>query len=909
MKKTGLCILWAALLIPVIVSAQNSPGYTITGQIDGLKDGEKVKMLLQGKVLNSCIAHNGGFRFQGALSDGPREIQLNFCDSAGWVAIDRSRSLSFLMNNDDITLRGRIKAGKAAVETIAVEGSRAEEDKRALLQLILVWGRTLDRLYGGRDYLNNDSVTYNRGVIEAAEHTKELFQTNLQVAFSNVRNEVIPYLFDTYGYIIGKESIFPGLYERMDEQLKESYYGKRMQERLPLCKGQPAPEFSSTTPDGKKLTLKAVVAKNKLTLIDFWASYCPPCRNEFKTNVIPLYNEYHKEGFEVIAVSCDDNAEKWKKAIADDRQPWLQVSSLTGLDKFSFHDSVFKLYKISKTPTNVLVDQQGKILAWNVKGVELHWYLDKVCNGASTISSYIFDRGDTLSPYTLNQFPDVARMIKAQYPDKADSLLRIMAQSICRRPDVTEKQLICVQKVYSSFLADFRSADSLQQAIVKKFPGGLAYRLQMLHRIVFDQDTAERARLYTRFFADFPLSRYPYEEYMDVAFGDNIAAGAYMGWGYLTFKRHRWNDLYKIIRQSPYAYLTGFYQQLVKLSFPVDERPVISLPQALAISSLITGEMTRRSQPADPAAPERGVYAPTEWHLHPKPAETFVYVFHIGLLYQDGQYQKGLELAEKLKPFVGVSSIPFNDHYVGLLHKLRKEEQAIAFVKEAIYANAATPGMVDLLKEDYRQIKNSQGMGFLDYYRSLQSAQVVEKEHTQLAKSMVRIPSVAFELPDMKDRMVNLTGLKGKIVVLDFWATWCTHCKEAMPGMQMAVNKYKQDTSVVFYFVSTMETLPDYKQKIVAYMKQKNYNFNVLCDDLPDTAVAFRFSQHEKGEVYGRFAHLFHLGGIPEKIIIDQAGMVRWISPAGFNGNTMELADEISYLVDRLKGEKDDSML
>ncbi|WP_456441271.1 redoxin domain-containing protein [Psychroserpens sp.] len=130
--------------------------------------------------------------------------------------------------------------------------------------------------------------------------------------------------------------------------------------------GRIAPPFTAPTPDGKQLALNDV--KGKLTLIDFWASWCKPCRRE-NPNVVKVYNKYHSKGLEIISVSLDgsrnqkDPKAAWMKAIEDDKLTWSHVSNLN-----YFNDPVAKAYNIRSIPATFLLDKDGKIVAKNLRG-------------------------------------------------------------------------------------------------------------------------------------------------------------------------------------------------------------------------------------------------------------------------------------------------------------------------------------------------------------------------------------------------------------------------------------------------------------------------------------------------------------------------------------------------------------
>lgn len=141
--------------------------------------------------------------------------------------------------------------------------------------------------------------------------------------------------------------------------------------RTALVAGMEAPEIEMADRDGKTRRLSDL--RGKVVLIDFWASWCRPCRME-NPNVVRLYGQYHDKGFEVFSVSLDNNRDAWLKAIEDDHLVWPNhVSDLRG-----WSSAAGRLYGIQSIPATVLVDPDGKILARNLRGKDLENKLKEI---------------------------------------------------------------------------------------------------------------------------------------------------------------------------------------------------------------------------------------------------------------------------------------------------------------------------------------------------------------------------------------------------------------------------------------------------------------------------------------------------------------------------------------------------
>lgn len=159
------------------------------------------------------------------------------------------------------------------------------------------------------------------------------------------------------------------------------------------------------------------------------------------------------------------------------------------------------------------------------------------------------------------------------------------------------------------------------------------------------------------------------------------------------------------------------------------------------------------------------------------------------------------------------------------------------------------------------------GQGDAAAYRSALEQQVLEALQERLKASMIKSEAPKFRLRNMQGEFVSLDDMRGKIVVLDFWATWCGPCIVSFPGMQMAVNKYENDPEVEFLFIDTWQNEENYEELVTNFIAENQYTFHVLYDEMVDRDNA-------TVTAYG-------VRGIPTKVFIDKDGYIRFQSAGG----------------------------
>ena len=163
-------------------------------------------------------------------------------------------------------------------------------------------------------------------------------------------------------------------YNSLDKSVKDTKHGKKIKKNLdaqtkpvaviaPVDIESMAPEFSAPNPEGKMVSLKE--SKGKFTIIDFWASWCKPCRQE-NPNMVALYKDFHAKGLNIVSVSLDEKSEEWKKAIVADKLTWTNISNLK-----NFEDPIAVQYGIKLIPSTFIIDATGKVVAKDLRGAEL----------------------------------------------------------------------------------------------------------------------------------------------------------------------------------------------------------------------------------------------------------------------------------------------------------------------------------------------------------------------------------------------------------------------------------------------------------------------------------------------------------------------------------------------------------
>lgn len=214
---------------------------------------------------------------------------------------------------------------------------------------------------------------------ELIDEMNKMFDEQIALAnkvFTEERNSLIPVAFSAYYFMDNGVEAYNELVKEQVMFANHPYLKKTRDEVESVLKpkdspktafiGQQFTDLEMPDPDGKMHKISELVGEGHWVLVDFWASWCGPCRAEMP-NVLDAYNKYHDKGFEVIGVSFDQKREAWVKAVNQLKMPWLQISDLKG-----WNCAAAPIYKVDGIPDNILIDPQGKIIDRALRGKALH---------------------------------------------------------------------------------------------------------------------------------------------------------------------------------------------------------------------------------------------------------------------------------------------------------------------------------------------------------------------------------------------------------------------------------------------------------------------------------------------------------------------------------------------------------
>ncbi len=354
--------------IPIVLLSNTNSSYSISGQVSGAPEGIRVFLVKnkaeKGRGVDTLAItriQQGHFDFSGSL------VQEGFWGFI-WLEGVPKKYVSVIMENTTITVQSSLTQWPEAT----ISGSSSTTDYLLYQQKI----SPLHKAFNDLKMTRTQALKNNNG-IAAKQVEDQMLAINNDLA--KLKEDFINTHLGSYytAFLLSGSSRLTvnerqNVYNKLTDRVKQSSLGQELKNEITLqvkqidiVTNKKLPNFTSTTPEGKSMSVLDIVSQGKCTLIDFWASWCVPCREE-TPEIKKVYNAFHDKGFNVLSISFDEKAASWKTTITKDAMNWYHLSDLKGRSA-----EVHQLFALNGIPAYILVDGKGNILAMDLPGSSL----------------------------------------------------------------------------------------------------------------------------------------------------------------------------------------------------------------------------------------------------------------------------------------------------------------------------------------------------------------------------------------------------------------------------------------------------------------------------------------------------------------------------------------------------------
>ncbi|GAB2537108.1 redoxin family protein [Spirosoma aerophilum] len=447
-----------------------------------------------------------------------------------------------------------------------------------------------------------------------------------------------------------------------------------------------------------------------------------------------------------------------------------------------------------------------------------------------------------------------AAQIKQKKPGYIPKVKSGIDAYLASAPNLTPAELTTAAQLYEK-LGDFTKAKAVRERQKQVEPAGSFVQKDRAMAIRNEPDWTRKKAAYQSFLTEFPTS--PQLPALTVLMTD----------GY--FKNNDIKGLLTFVERQPASQTDVL--MLNTMAFQLaDERR--SLPEA---EQLIKRAMdVLATQPK----PKTGL---TNWQQEQQTRQHALLNTYARTLEQQGKFGEAYNTYQAfMSPENALTNEPrLNERYFSCAVRTNHGPEARLIAESAIQAGKSTPALKSALRDWYaRQPGNT--VAKADVYVSDLEADLRAEKRDELRQLFINEPAPAFSLTDLQGRTISSTAFKGKVIVLDFWATWCGPCIASFPAMQQAQSRFQSDPNVRFLFVNTREGGPI--QRVYNFMDKHPYNFVVPIDSQQKVANAYKVQ------------------GIPTKVVIGPDGRIRYRT-IGYSGDPESTVNELSLVVEMLK--------
>ncbi len=347
------------------LTACQSNGYKVTGEAKGMSDGDTLYLtrdLTTGIPSDTILIDNGKFSFSGE-TDSTALCMV-------YSAKKNEINAPFFLEPGTITIHLSDQPGSSRVS-----GTTCNDEWQELNDSVMVIGKEINRI-AEHIYANNlPQEEQQKGMEQIEKLNKQFSAFVVKTAERNIDNEFGYFLLTYYPEELIDNETRSRLIGNLPAEMQKRPAIQQMKEVIARAaktgEGAIITDFTQQALDGSDVSLLAEIKKNKITVIDFWASWCGPCRQEMPF-MVQLYDQYNAKGLGIIGISLDNDRDAWQQATEALGVKWPQMSDLKG-----WENKIAQSYNVMSIPHTIVVNQQGKILRRGLRGEQLQQFISE----------------------------------------------------------------------------------------------------------------------------------------------------------------------------------------------------------------------------------------------------------------------------------------------------------------------------------------------------------------------------------------------------------------------------------------------------------------------------------------------------------------------------------------------------